>query len=46
MNLIEEKIGNSLECIGIGDKLLNRILVAWALISAINKWDNLKLQIF
>lgn len=39
-NLTEEKIGNSLECIGTGDNFLNRTPTAQTLRSAINKWDS------
>jgi hypothetical protein len=38
-HLIEQKMANSLECIGIGDHFLNRTLVAQALRSTINKWN-------
>ena len=37
VNLIEEKVGNSLEHIGTGNDFLNRTLVAQALRSTINK---------
>ena len=39
LNLTEEKVGNSLECVGIGHNFLNRTLTAQALRSTINKWD-------
>ena len=39
LNLIEEKVRNSLECIGTGDTFLNRIPVLQALQSTINKWN-------
>jgi hypothetical protein len=39
LNLIEEKVGKCLECIGTGDKCLNRTSLAQALRSTINKWD-------
>jgi hypothetical protein len=37
LNLIEEKEGNTLECIGTGDNLLKRTLMAQALRSTTNK---------
>jgi hypothetical protein len=37
LNLIEEKVGNSLEHIGTGDRFLKRTPVAQALTSTINK---------
>jgi hypothetical protein len=37
LNLIEEKMQNFLELIGIGDKFLNRTPIAQALRSTINK---------
>ena len=46
LNLIEEKVRNSLECIGTGDNLLNRMPIAQALRSTVNKWDLMKLNIF
>ena len=39
LNLIEEKVRNSLECIGTGDTFLNRIPIVQALKSTINKWN-------
>ena len=39
MNLIEVKLGNSIECIGIGDNFLNRTPIAQAIRSIINKWN-------
>ena len=36
LNLIEEKVGNTLECIGTGDKFLNRISMASALRSTVD----------
>ena len=44
LNLIEEKVGNSLECIGTGYNFLNRTLIPQVLRSAINKWDLMKLK--
>ena len=46
LNLIEEKVGNTLECIGTGDHFLNITPVAQTLREAINKWDLLKLKSF
>jgi hypothetical protein len=44
LNLIEEKVGNSLELIGTGDNFLNRTPSAQALRSTINKWTLVKLK--
>ena len=46
LNFIEKKLGNTLECIGTGDKFLNRTPMAQALRSTIYKWDLMKLQKF
>ena len=46
LNLIEEKVGTSLGCIGTGDNFLNRILMAQALRSTTDKWDLMKLKSF
>ena len=46
MNLIEEKVGNSLEHIGTGDPFLNITPVAQTLRQTVNKWDLLKLRDF
>jgi hypothetical protein len=46
LNLIEEKVGNSLECIGTGDNFMNRTPIAQALRSTPNKWDLNKLESF
>jgi len=43
---IEEKMGKSLEHMGTGEIFLNKIPMAYALTSRINKWDLLKLQSF
>ena len=40
LNLIEEKVGSTLECIGIGDHFLNITPVSETLRETINKWDN------
>jgi hypothetical protein len=46
MNLIEEKLGKSLEIIGTGRNFLNRIPMIHALRSRIDKWDLMKLESF
>jgi hypothetical protein len=46
LNLIEEKVGKSLELIGTGGNFLNRTPVAHALRSRIDKWDFIKLESF
>jgi phage terminase small subunit len=46
LKLIEEKVGKSLEDMGAGEIFLNRIAMACAVRSRINKWDLIKLQIF
>jgi hypothetical protein len=46
MNLIEEKVGMSLELIGTGGNFLNGTLMAHALRSRITKWDLTKLESF
>jgi hypothetical protein len=46
MNLIEEKVGKNLEHIGRGEIFLNRMLMAYALRSTIDKWDLIKLKSF
>ena len=46
LNLIQEKVRSSLECIGTGSYFLN-ITPAWKILwASINKWDILKLKIF
>jgi hypothetical protein len=39
-------VAKSLENIGTGEKMLNRIIMACAVRSSINKWDIIKLQSF
>ena len=39
-------MGNNLELIGTGDKLLNRTPIDQTLRSRINKWDLMKLKVF
>jgi hypothetical protein len=46
LNLIEEKVGNSLKHIGTGHKFLNRTPMAQALRSTIDKWDLMELKSF
>ena len=46
LNLIEEEVGNSLEPLGTGDNFLNRIPMAQALRTTIDKWDLMKLKSF
>jgi hypothetical protein len=46
LKLLEEKVGKSLKDMGTGEKLLNRIPMACAIKSRINKWDLIKLQSF
>jgi hypothetical protein len=46
LNLLEEKVGNSLEHIGIGDSFLDRTAIAQVLRSTLNKWDFMKLKSF
>ena len=42
----EEKVGNSLECIGTEDNFLDRTPIAQALQLTIKKWDLMKLKRF
>jgi hypothetical protein len=46
LNLIEVKVGKSLELIGTGRNFLNRTPMAHALRSIIDKWDLMKLESF
>lgn len=46
LNLLEDKVGNTLELIGTGDHFLNITPVAQTLRLTINKWDLLKLRSF
>jgi hypothetical protein len=46
LNFIEEKVGNTLELIGTGNKFLNRTPTAEALRPTINKWNHMKLKSF
>jgi hypothetical protein len=46
LKLIDEKVGESLEDMGTGEKFLNRTAMASAVRSSIDKWDLIKLQSF
>jgi len=46
LKLIEEKLGKTLKHMGTGENFLNRIPMAYALRSRVDKWDFIKLQIF
>jgi hypothetical protein len=46
LKFIEEKVGKSLEDMGTWEKFVNRIAVANAVRSRIDKWDLMKLQSF
>ena len=46
LNLIKEKVGETLEHMGTGEKFLNRTPMPYALRSRIDKWDLIKLQSF
>ena len=46
LDLIEEKVGKSLELIGTGEIFLNRTPMAHALRSRIGKWDLMKMERF
>ena len=46
LNLIEEKVGSSLQDMGTGDHFLGRTLVAQTIRATMNKWDLLKLRSF
>lgn len=46
LNLKEEKVGNNLECIGMGDKFVNRTPMAQDLRPTVDQWDLVKLQRF
>ena len=44
--LIKKEVGNSLECIAVGNDFLNRTPITQALRSTINKWDLMKHKSF
>ena len=46
LKFIEEKLGKSLEDMGTGEKFQNKIAMACAVRSRIDKWDLIKLQSF
>ncbi|KAL6085047.1 hypothetical protein STEG23_014217 [Scotinomys teguina] len=46
LNLIEEKVGSTLERIGTGDQFLNITPTAQTLSVTINQWDYMKLRSF
>jgi hypothetical protein len=46
LKLIEEKVEKSLKDMGTGERFLNRIPMAYAVKSRIDKWDLIKLQSF
>ena len=46
LNLIEEKVGSSLQDMGTGDHFLGRTPVAQTIRESMNKWDLLKLRSF
>ncbi|KAL6072041.1 hypothetical protein STEG23_021982 [Scotinomys teguina] len=46
LNLIEEKVGSTLESIGTGDHFLNITPTAQTLSATINQWDYMKLRSF
>jgi hypothetical protein len=46
LNLIEEKVGKTLEFIGTGRNFLNRTPMAHALRSRMDKWDFMTLESF
>jgi hypothetical protein len=46
LNLIDDKVGESLKHIGTGGKFLNSTPIAYALRSRIDKWNLIKLHSF
>jgi hypothetical protein len=46
LKLIEENVGESLEGMDTGEKILNKTAMAPAVRSRIDKWDFIKLQSF
>jgi hypothetical protein len=46
VKFIDDKVGQSLEDMGTGEKFLNRTAMACAVRSRIDKWDLMKLQSF
>ena len=45
LELLDEKVGKTLEHIGTGENFLNKTPMAQALWSMINKWDLMRLQV-
>jgi hypothetical protein len=46
LKLVQERVGNTLEVIGIGKDFLNRTSAAQQLRKSINKWKYIKLKSF
>jgi hypothetical protein len=46
VKLIQEKIGNTLDHIGIGNNFMNRTPIAQQLRESIDKWDYMKIKSF
>jgi hypothetical protein len=46
LKLVQERVGNTLEAIGIGKEFLSRTQQAQQLREKIDKWDNMKLKSF
>jgi hypothetical protein len=46
LKLVQEKVGNTLEVIGIGKDFLNRIPASLQLRERMDKWDHVKLKSF
>jgi hypothetical protein len=44
--LIQERVGNTLELVGIGKNFLNETPAAQQRRDSIDKWDHIKLKIF
>jgi hypothetical protein len=44
LKLVQERVGNTLEAIGIGKKFLNRTPAAQQLRERMDKWDYMKLK--
>jgi hypothetical protein len=46
MKLLQERVGNTLEHVGIGSDFLSRTPMAQQLREAIDKWDSMQLKSF
>jgi hypothetical protein len=46
LNLVQERVGNTLEAIGIGKDFLSRTQVAQQVRERVDKWDYMKLKTF